>query len=123
MDAIDRGEVKRIVQNGDGYRNTRAIKDDLKPFKLKYRKITKKNLWSLFKAFFKRNKSGSTVTVIVASLIMVFLSIIQSFLAFNGGESIRDNLLAKNEAAFVIQKTKKDAYNTMFSIYDDEYND
>ena len=84
MDAIDNGKVKRIVQNGDGYKNTRKINEEPRPsFKMKYRKITKKNLWKLFKAFFRKNKSGSVVTVVVASLIMVFLSIIQSFLAFN----------------------------------------
>ena len=122
MDAIDNGEVKRIVQNGDGYKNTRKINEEPRPpFKMKYRKITKKNLWKLFKAFFRKNKSGSVVTVVVASLIMVFLSIIQSFLAFNGGESIRDNLIAKNESAFVIQKTRSNATTTLFDIYDDEY--
>ena len=122
MDAIDNGKVKRIVQNGDGYKNTRKINEEPRPsFKMKYRKITKKNLWKLFKAFFRKNKSGSVVTVVVASLIMVFLSIIQSFLAFNGGESIRDNLIAKNESAFIIQKTRSNATTSLFEIYDDEY--
>ena len=124
MNAIDNNEVKRIVQNGDGYKNTRVHKEENNTqFKMKYRKITKQNLLKLFKAFFRRNKMSSVITVVVSSLIMVFLSIIQSFLAFNGGESIRDNLIANNEAAFVIQKTKSTTSSYIYEIYDDEYND
>ena len=124
MNAIENNEVKRIVQNGDGYKNTKSIKEDNEStFKMKYRKITKNNLTKLFRAFFRKNKSSSVVTVVVASLIMTFLSIIQSFLAFNGGESIRDNLIAKNETAFVIQKTKSSVSTGIYEIYDDEYMD
>ena len=109
-EAIERNEVKEIVQLNDGF-NKVTYSDDFKekeiPFKKSKLLISEFN--QLSTKFLKRQKLLTTMTVILTTLLITLFGIIQSFMMF--------------DTKAVINSFSDDYANTPLVLYKGEYDD
>lgn len=104
-------KINKIIQRDDGFKKAKSLNSKNKAFEFEDGKMSKKNIFKLFKLFFKRRIKNKIITVIMATMIISVFYVLQSFVNFNENEAIASTILDQKEEALIVHDAR-DIYET-----------
>ena len=106
VDGIRSGEVKRVVQNDDGFRKIDSKKIELRgrPYARRNSGMSLKKTLFLTRTMMRGKFMRFLVAAITATLIVSCFAVFQSFLNYNVNTSLSHAMIANNEPVMAYQK-------------------
>lgn len=106
VDGIRSGEVKRVVQNDDGFRKIDSQKMELRgrPYARRNSGMSLKKTLFLTRTMMRGKFMRFLVAAITATLIVSCFAVFQSFLNYNVNTSLSHAMIANNEPVMAYQK-------------------
>ena len=106
VDGIRSGEVKRVVQNDDGFRKIDSKKMELRgrPYARRNSGMSLKKTLFLTRTMMRGKFMRFLVAAITATLIVSCFAVFQSFLNYNVNTSLSHAMIANNEPVMAYQK-------------------
>ena len=115
VDGIRSGEVKRVVQNDDGFRKIDSKKMELRgrPYARRNSGMSLKKTLFLTRTMMRGKFMRFLVAAITATLIVSCFAVFQSFLNYNVNTSLSHAMIANNEPVMAYQKATITGGNNM----------
>ena len=115
VEGIRSGEVKRVVQNDDGFRKIDSKKMELRgrPYARRNSGMSLKKTLFLTRTMMRGKFMRFLVAAITATLIVSCFAVFQSFLNYNVNTSLSHAMIANNEPVMAYQKATITGGNNM----------
>lgn len=81
----------KVSQKQGGFFPTKEVEMEERNFKLESKHLTIKNLFKISNMFSRKNKHGIVYTILITLLFISLFYIFQTFLSYNGNESVKNN--------------------------------
>ena len=94
---LKNNKIKKIRQNGSGFRKTKKITDECTTVNFEHKKMSLKNTLKLSRFFVKKRILASIFTIVVISLLVFVLGVCQFFMQFNASNTVYSVMKQNNE--------------------------
>ncbi len=99
-------KISNVIQRDDGFQKARRLTSKNKTFDFEDGTAKNKNIFKLFKLFFKRRIKNKIITVVMATMIISVFYVLQSFVNFDENKAVANTIFEQKEQALIIHDVK-----------------